>query len=148
VAEGLEVISARLLTAQMSINTHVSSGTREGFALAVWNVLLGLRVAILLRHAKIDDVDDVGCLGTRAANEEIVGLDVTVDEVLLVYGLDPRQHLLGNHDNGLYGKPTAAVVKEIFERRAQEINDQDVMKALLTEVVDIWNASWNEKVSS
>jgi S-adenosylmethionine/arginine decarboxylase-like enzyme len=37
------------------------------------------------------------------------------------------------------------VVKEIFERRAQEINDQDVMKALLTEVVDIWNARAADK---
>jgi hypothetical protein len=33
-------------------------------------------------------MDDIGTLGARAADEEVVGLDVAVDEVLLVDGLN------------------------------------------------------------
>lgn len=29
--------------------------------------------------------------------------------------LDSGQHLLGNHDNGLDGKTSSAVVEEVFE---------------------------------
>jgi hypothetical protein len=33
--------------------------------------------------------------------DEVVGLDISVDEVAFVYRLDARQHLLGNHDDRL-----------------------------------------------
>lgn len=46
-------------------------------------------------------------------------------------------HLLGHHDNGLDGEPPVAVVKKIFQRRTQQIYDQDVVKTFLTKVVDI-----------
>lgn len=36
---------------------------------------------------RTDEVDDIGVLGTRYANEEIVGLNVAVDEGLVMYGL-------------------------------------------------------------
>ena len=52
-------------------------------------MLLRLRITILLSHAKVDNVDDVGTLRTGATNQEIVRLDVSVDEVLLVDGLHP-----------------------------------------------------------
>ena len=54
-------------------------------------MLLGLGVAVLLGHAKVDNVNNVGTLRTRAADEEIVGLDVSVNQVLLMDGLDSRQ---------------------------------------------------------
>jgi hypothetical protein len=73
----------------MGVDTHVTSGTGERLAFPVGNVLLGLRVTVLLCHTKVDDVDDIGALRARAADEEVVGLDVAVDEVLLVDGLNP-----------------------------------------------------------
>lgn len=42
-------------------------------------MLLGLGVAILFSHTKVDDMDDIGGLGARAADQEVVGLDVTVN---------------------------------------------------------------------
>lgn len=88
VAEGLEVIATRLLASKMGVDTHVASGTGQRLALSVGDVLLGLGVAVLLSHTKVDDVDDVGALGARTTNEEVVGLDVAVNEILLVDGLD------------------------------------------------------------
>lgn len=75
----------------MCVDTHITSSARERFAFAVRNVLLGLGVAILLGHAEINNMDDVGCLGAGATDEEVVRLDVTVDEVLLVDCLNARQ---------------------------------------------------------
>lgn len=75
----------------MCVDTHITSGTRQRLALTVGNVLLGLGIAVLLGHTKVDDMDDVGSLGGRATNEEVVGLDVAVDKVLLVDCLHARK---------------------------------------------------------
>lgn len=57
-------------------------------------MLFGLGVSILLCHAKIDDMDDIGGFRARAANEEVIWLDIAVNEILLVDGLDAGK-LLG-----------------------------------------------------
>lgn len=54
-------------------------------------MLLGFGIPVLLGHTEIDDVDHIGGLRARATDEEVVGLDITVDEVLLVNGLDARE---------------------------------------------------------
>ena len=51
--------------------------------------MFGLGISILFGHAKVDDMDDVGGFRARTADEEVVGLDIAVDEVLLVDGLNP-----------------------------------------------------------
>ena len=89
--QSLQVISPGLFPAKMGVNAHVPSSSRERFTLPVRNVLLGLGVTVLLCHAEIDDVDDVGGFGARPANEEIVGLDIAIDQVLLVNGLHARE---------------------------------------------------------
>lgn len=91
VAQRLQVISPRLFATKVGVDTHVTGRTRQRLAFSVGNVLLRLGITVLLRHTKVDDVDDVGSLGARAADQEVVGLDVTVDEVLLVDGLDAGQ---------------------------------------------------------
>ena len=140
----------------MGVDTHVSRGTRERFAFPVRNVLLGLGVAVLLRHAEVDNVDDVGALRAGPANEEVVWLDIPVDQVLLVDGLYAGQlgrvrgkyiarrgvthHLLRYHDDGLDGEFAVAVVKQVLQAGTEQVNDEDVVKALLAKVVHIRNA--------
>jgi hypothetical protein len=75
----------------MGVDTHVTGRAGERLAFPVGNVLLRLGVTVLLRHAEVDNMDDVGTLGAWTADQEVVGLDVPVDEVLLVDGLDARQ---------------------------------------------------------
>jgi hypothetical protein len=48
-----------------------------------------LRIPVLLGHSEIDNMDDILPLGGRTSDQEVVGLDITVDQVLLVDGLDP-----------------------------------------------------------
>lgn len=75
----------------MCVDTHVTSGTGKRFALAIGDVLLRLGVSVLLCHTEINNMDDVGGLGRWATNEEVIGLDITVNEVLLVNRLDARK---------------------------------------------------------
>ena len=76
---------------QVRVDTHVPRCPAQTLSFPVWDVLFRLGVPVLLGHAKVDDVDDVGRLGLRAADEEVVGLDVAVDEVLFMYRLDARE---------------------------------------------------------
>jgi len=141
VAEGLEVITTGLFPTEMGVDAHVSCGTRKRLPLTVRDVLLGFRVTVLLGHAKINNVDNVGGFAVGPSDQEVVGLDVAVDEVLLVDGLDARQHLLGDHDYGLDGEAASAVVEEILERGSEQVNDKDVVEAFLAKVIDIGDAS-------
>jgi hypothetical protein len=52
-------------------------------------------------QTEIDEVDLV-TLGVEA-HEEVVGFDVSVDEVLRMHVFDASDHLVGNHENGLDG---------------------------------------------
>jgi hypothetical protein len=78
-AESLQIITPRLLTAQMCVDTHVTSSTRQGFTLTVGDVLLGLGITVLLGHAEIDHVNDIGGLGGRPADKKVVWFDISVD---------------------------------------------------------------------
>ena len=49
-------------------------------------------------------------------------------------------HLFCYHDNGLDGELAVAMVEEVLQAGPQQVNDQDVVKTLLAEVVDIRNA--------
>jgi len=46
-------------------------------------------------------------------------------------------HLLRYHDNSLYRELPVAVIKQVLKTGAQQINNQDIMQALLTEIVHI-----------
>jgi len=78
VTQCLQVVSSGLFPAQMGVDAHVACSARQRFAFSVRNMLLGLGVTILLGHAKVDDVDNIGGLGAGAADEEVVRFDVAV----------------------------------------------------------------------
>ena len=104
-------------------------------------MLLCLWVAILLCHAEVDDMNDAQRLAARPPNQEIIRLDIAVNQILLVDCLYSGKHLLRDHDHSLCGEFAAAMVEEIFQGRAQQIYDQNVVETFLTKVVDVWNAS-------
>lgn len=68
----------------MGIDRHVSCCSAQTLSLSVWDMLLGLWVSILFGHSEIDDMDDIGGFGTGASDKEVVGLDVSVDQVAVV----------------------------------------------------------------
>jgi hypothetical protein len=89
--QSLQVITSRLLTPEMCVDTHVTSSTGQRFPLTVRDVLLGLGITVLLGHTEINHVNDIGGFGPGPANKEVVRLDISVDEVLLVNRLNARK---------------------------------------------------------
>lgn len=75
----------------MRVDAHVACRARQRLSLPVRDMLLRFGVSVLLGHPKVDDMDHVGRLCVQAADEEIVRLDVSVDEILLVDGLHSRE---------------------------------------------------------
>ena len=60
----------------MGVDRGVARGAREVLVLAVRDMLVRLRVAVLLRQPEVDAVDKVGL--AREADQEVVRFDVTV----------------------------------------------------------------------
>lgn len=54
-------------------------------------MLLCLGLSILFGHAEIDHVNNIGGLWSGPSDEEIVGLDIPVDQILLVNSLNSWQ---------------------------------------------------------
>src|SRR5436305_1442864 len=51
-------------------------------------------------------------------------------------------HLLGDHDDGFDGEPSVAVVEQVLQTRAQEVDDQYVVQSLLAKVVHVGDAGY------
>lgn len=75
----------------MGVNTHVARSTGKTLALTVGDMLLGLWIAVELSHTKVNDEDLVGHIRAGFADQKVIGLDVTVDEILFVDSLDASQ---------------------------------------------------------
>lgn len=56
-------------------------------------------------------------------------------------------HLFRNHACGFDGEFSVAVVEQVFQAWAEKVNDQNVVKAFLTKVVDIWDANCEEQLA-
>ena len=137
----------------MCIDTHVTSSPGQRLTLPVGYMLLCLRVPVLFCHTKIDNVDHICGLRVWSTDEEVIWLNVSVDQILLVYCLYPRKlrtvssflineshavyHLLSYHHNSLSRESSIAMIKEVFEGRPKKINHENVMQTLLTKVVYI-----------
>lgn len=74
----------------MRVDAHVPCGAAEALALAVGDVLFRLWITVLFRHAEVNDMDKVRVFRARAADEKVVRLDVSVDEVTVLDRLHTR----------------------------------------------------------
>jgi hypothetical protein len=122
----------------VSVDTGVAGGTSQVLVLSVRNVEVRLGIAVLLGQTEIDNVDLVAALAN--AHEEVVGLDVTVDERLGVDVLDAGDELVGEQQDGLQRELAVAEVEEIFQRRAEQVQDHGVVVALGAEPAHKGNA--------
>lgn len=72
---------------EMCVDAHITRSPAQTLSFSIGNMLFRLGVTILLRHTKVDNIDQVSVLRPRTTNEEVVWLDVTIYEVLLVNSL-------------------------------------------------------------
>ena len=86
VTDGLQVVSSGLLNALVRRNGGVSGRASKILAVLVGNVLT-LTVFVAFGEAEVDNVDLVAS-GFGAADQEVVGFDISVDDPLIVHFLD------------------------------------------------------------
>lgn len=109
-----------------------------------------------LGHPKIDN-EDIVCIeraryaqhklrrvsaetgASRVAPTHVVRLDVAIDEVVLVDGLDAADHLLGEDGDGLDRELAAALVKLVFDRYAEQVHDERIPVALCSRVGNVFS---------
>jgi hypothetical protein len=125
----------------MGVDTHVASGTRQALPLAVGDVLLGLGVAPELGHTEVNHMNNISGAGAGEADKEVVGFDVTVDEVLFVDRLDARNHLASGKADRLERETATAHVEQVFQIRTKEVDNEHVVQAFGAKVIDLRNAS-------
>ena len=77
----------------MSVDRCITSSSRQVLVLAVWNVEVGLRVAVFLCQSEVDDIDLISTL--PYPHQEIVRLDITMNEGFGMNVLDTRDELIG-----------------------------------------------------
>ena len=112
-ADGFEVVSSTLFLTHMCCQTSISCRACKILALDEGNVL-ALGVTIALGQSKVDYVDIVlGQIGSTY--EEVIWLNITVDDPLVVHLLDSLDHLLSNKAARLKVEFTLALHEEVLK---------------------------------
>ena len=109
VAERFQVVAAALLNANVSVDRGITGSSGQVLVLTVGDVLMGARIAVLLGKAEIDNVNDR--LALSQSNEEVVGLNISMDEGLCMDVFQPAEELIGQHEHRLELKSSAAVIE-------------------------------------
>jgi hypothetical protein len=114
----------------MSVDTGITGSTSQVLVLSVRNVEVSLGITVLLGQTEIDDIDLVAALANT--HEEVVRLDITVDKGLGVDVLNTGDELVGKEENSLQGELAVAEVEEVFQGRAEQVQDHGIVVALGT----------------
>lgn len=119
---------------KVSVDRSITSGTRQVLVLSVRNVEVRLRVTILLRQTKVNDVNLVAAFAN--SHQEVVGLDITMDKGLGVNVLDARNKLIGQKENSLQGELPVAEVEQIFQAGTKKVEHHGIVIALGSKPAD------------
>lgn len=126
-----------LTNSQVSIDTRVTGGTGQVLVLAVWNMEMGLWVAVFLGQTKIDNIDLVATLANT--HQEIVRLDIAVDEGFGVDVLDTRDKLVGQKQYSLQGEFSIAEIEQVLQTRSKQIKDHGIVVTFCPKPADEGN---------
>jgi len=97
----------------VGVDRSIPRSAREVLVLLLGDVLLGLGVPLTFGQSEVHDVDRVLVLGE--SDQEIVGFDVPIDEVVCVHLLQPLQHLFGQHEHCLEVELAGAEGEEFLQ---------------------------------
>ena len=104
--DSLQIVSPGLLDALVRGNRGISGRARQILSILVGDVLT-FTVFVALGQTEIDDVDIVPS-SISSTDEEVIGLDITMDDALFVDLLDAADELTGDHQYCLQVKVALA----------------------------------------
>jgi hypothetical protein len=129
VSQALHVVAATLLNTKMGVDGGVSGSSCQVLVLSVRNVLTGPVVSVLFGQSKVDQEEFVAV--TPNTHQEVVWLDVTMNEILIVDVFNSPDHLIRKHEDSLHCESPGAKVEEVLEAWSEEVHDEDVVVPLL-----------------
>ena len=97
----------------MSIDTCVTSSAGQTLVVLVRNVLSGLWVTVPLSETEIDDVNYV--LFLSMADQEVVRLHVSMNEMVIVQEFESLNHLVRYHERSFNGEFSFAEIESILQ---------------------------------
>jgi len=112
VANRLQIVASTLLDTLVRGNRRISGGSSQVLAILVGDVL-ALAVLVALGQAEVDDKNVVS-RGLRASDQEIVGLDITVDDSLLMHLLYSLDELRADKQDCFKVELAATGLEEVF----------------------------------
>ena len=127
-----------LTHSQMGIDTRIAGGARQILVLTVWDMEVGLGVAVLLGQAKIDDIDLVTSLSD--AHQEVVRLDVPMNERLGMDILDPGDELIREQKHRFQRELAVAKIEKILQAGSEQVKHHSIIITLGPEPTDEGNA--------
>lgn len=83
------------------------------------------------------------------SQKEILGLDVSMNELLLMKVLESLNDLDSNHNNSFEVELFIAFLEKLLQRGSQQVHNHDVVTIELTVVVKSWKSdgSWVKLIS-
>ena len=126
IAETLEVVSPRLLVAEVRVQRSVARCAGEVLAFFPRDVLACLRISESLRQSEVDHVHECRLL---VADHEVVGFDVSMQEVARLAVLDAFETLDAEHDCCLQSELVFAILEQVLETGTEQFHHHDVVIA-------------------
>ena len=111
-ADTFEVISSGLLDSLVRCDGSISGGSCQVLSILVWDVY-SLVILVTLSQTKIDNVHIVPGV-ISASDEEVIRLDISMDQSLLMDFLDALYQLDGNQKYGLEVELALTGLEQIF----------------------------------
>lgn len=122
----------------MCVYRGVPRSTSQTLALSEGDVLVGARIPKPLGEAEVNDPDEIG--RSAPPREKVVGLHVSVQEILRVHEFYAMDHLVCDHEHCFHTKSLPAGLKELLQTWAQQIYDKSVVILLHSAPVDCGDA--------
>lgn len=122
----------------MSVYTSVSRCSSEILTILIRNMLSCPGLSVSLGEPKVNDVHIMLFLAN--ADEEVVRLDVSVQEVSGVHVLDSLDHLVSQHEDGLQRELPFAVIEQVLQRGPQKVDYHHVVVPFYSKPMHIGDA--------
>ena len=112
--------------------------------------MLTLAVLVALGEAEVDD-EDVVSRGFCPTDQEIVRLDITMNDPLLVNLLNSLDKLRGNHEDCFQVELAATGLEKVFKGWSEQVHDHDMEvlvgdRAISADVVKAGHASYKNAI--
>ena len=147
---GFQIVTSTLLDSLVRRDRGVSGGAGEVLAIFVRNMFT-LTILVALSETKVND-EDIVSSRLSATDQEVIGLDITMDDPLVVHLLNSLDQLRANKEDGFQIELPTASLEEVFKGWTKQVHNHDMEMlvgsgAISANVVQARHARYNKEQS-